>query len=153
MFRKRKKKRLPPVTRSQKSDFAPDCEHDRENHEFVEREVDGYKFVASQCKECGIFGRRPIGFVFKDEGSIPIPDFDTLDTDTETELYYKLNYLSQIFPNRKTRILIAKTKYELKKRFDALKYDDPNEGTREHWLENDKIRHDFLKELPECSDI
>ena len=152
MFKKRKRKPHRPVTRSQKSDFAPDCEHARENHEFVEREIDGYKFAAFQCKKCGIFGRRPIGFVFKDESSIPIPDFETLGTDTETELYYKLNYLSQIFPNRKSRILIAKTKHELKARFDALKYDDPAEGTRKHWLENDKARHRFLEEIDECSD-
>ena len=145
-MRKRKKKQHRRATHSQKSDFAPDCEHAKENHEFVEREVESYKFVACQCKKCGAFGRRPIGFLFKDEGNIPIPNFDTLGIDTETELYYKLNYLLQIFPNRKTQILIANTKHELKGRFDALKYDDPKEGTREHWLECDKIRLEELSE-------
>ena len=145
MRRRKKKQRQNP----QKHDIQPDCEHAKEFHGICEREIEGYTVVSFQCKKCETFGRRPIAFAFKDEGSIPIPDFDTLKTDTETELYYKLNYLSQIFPNRKTQLLIAKTKHELKARFDALKYDDPKEGTREHWLENDKARHRFLEELPE----
>ena len=116
----------------QKSDFFPDCKHLSSYGDFVEREVDGFTVVAMQCQMCDTFGRRPTGFVIRDESSLPIPDFDTLKEDTETELYYKLNYLSQIFPDRQTRVLIAKTKHELKTRFDALKYDNPKEGTRKH---------------------
>ena len=142
MFRKRKKKQ-------QKSDFHPDCEHTDNHNDFVEREIEGFKVVALQCKKCKTYGRRPTGFVFSDEASLPIPDFDTLKTDTETELYYKLNFLSQILPSRETRVLLARTKAELKTRFDALKYDDPKEGTRKHWLKNQKIMQKMLKEQPE----
>ena len=143
MFRKRKKER-------QHSDFVPDCEHSPNYDDLVEREIEGFQVVAFQCQLCDTFGRRPTGFAFTDEGSIPIPDFDTLKTDTETELYYKLNWLSQIFPDRQTRVLIAKTKHELKTRFDALKYDDPKEGTRKHWMKNMKIMQKVLEEKAEC---
>ena len=142
MFRKRKKKQ-------QKSDFHPDCECTQNHNDFVEREVDGFTVVALQCKKCKTFGRRPAGFAFRDEDSIPIPGFDTLKTDTDTELYYKLNWLSQIVPTRETQILIAKTKHELKIRFDALKYDDPKEGTRKHWLKNQKVMQKMLQEKAE----
>ena len=145
MFRKRKKR--------QKSDFCPDCEHSPNYDDLVEREVDGFKVVGFQCQMCDTYGRRPTGFVFKDESSLPIPDFDTLQDDTETELYYKLNFLSQTIPTRQTRVLLAKTKHELKTRFDALKYDNPAEGTRKHWLETQKIMQKVLKESPKCSDI
>ena len=133
---------------SQKSDFFPDCECAKEHHEITEREIDGYKVAAFQCKKCETYGRRPIGFVFGDD-SIPVPNFETLKEDTETELYYKLNFLSQVFPNRKTQILIARTKHELKTRFDALKYDIPNEGTRGHWLANQKAMRKVLAEVSE----
>ena len=129
----------------QKSDFFSDCKHSSSYDDFVEREVDGFRVVAMQCQMCDTFGRRPVGFVLKDEGNLPIPDFDTLKEDTETELYYKLNYLSQVFPDRQTRVLIAKTKHELKTRFDALKYDNPKEGTRKHWLENQRMMQETLR--------
>ena len=137
MFRKRKKR--------QKSDFCPDCEHSPNYDDLVEREIDGFTVVVFQCQMCDTFGRRPTGFVFADEGSISIPDFDTLNTETETELYYKLNWLSQIFPDRQTRVLIAKTKHELKIRFDALKHDNPKAGTRRHWLECEKAKLRLLE--------
>ena len=125
--------------------FFSDCKHSSSYDDFVEREVDGFRVVAMQCQMCDTFGRRPVGFVLKDEGNLPIPDFDTLKEDTETELYYKLNYLSQVFPDRQTRVLIAKTKHELKTRFDALKYDNPKEGTRKHWLENQRMMQETLR--------
>ena len=140
MFRKRKKR--------QKSDFCPDCEHSPNYDDLVEREIDGFTVVAFQCRMCETYGRRPTGFVFADD-SIPIPDFDTLKTDTETELYYKLNWLSRIFPDRQTRVLIAKTKHELKTRFDALKYDDPKEGTRRHWFKCEKAKQRLLAQTAE----
>ena len=142
MFRKRKKK-------PQKSDFCPDCEHSSNYDNLVEREIDGFTVVAFQCQMCDTFGRRPTGFVFADEGSISMPDFDTLNTDTETELYYKLNWLSQIFPDRQARVLLAKTKHELKTRFDALKYDDPKEGTRRHWLKCERAKLRLLAQTAE----
>ena len=143
MFRKRKKK-------PQKSDFCPDCEHSPKYDDLVEREIGGFTVVAFQCQMCDTYSRRPTGFVFGDESNISMPDFDTLKTDTETELYYKLNWLSHIFPDRQTRVLIAKTKHELKTRFDALKHDDPKEGTRKHWLKNQKIMQEMLEEKAEC---
>ena len=151
----RKRKRNPrdsggrQTTRSQKSDFFPDCECAKEHHEITEREIDGCKVATFQCKMCETYGRRPIGFVFKDGDNLPIPEFDTLKEDSETELYYKLNFLSQAFPNSETQARIAATKHELKTRFDALKYDNPKEGTREHWLESQKIRRQMLAEAPE----
>ena len=141
MFRKRKKK-------PQKIDFQPDCSHSPNSDDLVEREIEGFKVMAFECQTCNTFGRRPVAFVFADD-SIPIPDFDTLKTDTETELYYKLNFLSQAIPSRKTRVLLAKTRHELKTRFDALKYDNPAEGTRKHWLETQKIMQKVMAEIPE----
>ena len=97
-----------------------------------------------QCQMCDTCGRRPIAFIFPDD-SVPTPDFDTLQQDTETELYYKLNFLSQIFPDRKTRVCIAQTKHELKTRFNALKYDDPNEGTLKHYVQSGIIKRQVLR--------
>lgn len=138
MFRKRKHK-------PNKNDFSPDCTHSPNYDDLVEREVDGVKVMAFQCQMCNTYGRRPVAFIFA-EDNIPIPDFDTLGEDTETELYYKLNFLSQVFPNKETQELIAKTKHELKNRFDALKYDNPKEGTRKHWLECEKYKLRLLKQ-------
>ena len=138
------------TTHSQKSDFFPDCECAKEHHEITEREIDGCKVAAFQCKMCETYGRRPIGFVFNDGDNIPVPDFDTLQTDTETELYWKLNFLSQAFPNNETQVLIAATKHELKARFDALQYDDTKEGTRKHYFENQKIMQKVMEEQAEC---
>lgn len=132
------------MTHAQKSDFTPDCKHSPNYDELVEREIDDTKVMAFQCQLCTTYGRRPTAFIFPDD-NIPVPDFSTLKTDTETELYYKLNILSQGFPNRKTRRLIAKTKHELKTRFNSLKYDNPNEGTRKHWRETEKIKREILK--------
>ena len=129
-----------------KSDFMPECDHKALYNELVEREVDDCTVMTFQCQLCDTFGRRPVAFIFHEDDGAPTPDFDTLKRDTETQLYYKLNYLSQIFPNRKVRILIAKTKHELKIRFNALKYDNPKEGTREHWKRCEKIRQKLLEE-------
>ena len=139
MFKRRKRE-----PEQQKSDFMPDCNHSREYHELVEREVEDCKVMTFQCQMCDTFGRRPVAFLFR-EDDVPPPDFDTLKKDTETQLYYKLNYLSQIFPNRKVRILIAKTKHELKIRYNALKYDNPKEGTRKHWERCENIRQKLLE--------
>lgn len=146
MKRKRKRKLK---TAPEKNDFVPDCECAKKFYDSVERERDGFRFLVFHCEKCDTYGRRPIGFVFKDADNIPVPDFSTLQTDSETKLYWKLNFLSQAFPNRKTQILIAATKHELKTRFDALKYDNPNEGTREHWLETEKAKQQFLEQMPE----
>lgn len=140
MFKKRKRN-----PQQQNSDFMPDCNHSKEYHDIVEREVEDCKVMAFQCKMCDTFGRRPVAFIFREDGGAPTPDFDTLKRDTETQLYYKLNYLSQIFPNRKVRILIAKTKHELKTRYQALKYDNPEEGTRKHWKRCEEIRQELLE--------
>ena len=142
MFRKRKMK-------SQNSDFVPECNHSKEYHEIVERDTEGYKVVCIQCEMCDTYGRRPVGFVFPDEDDMPIPDFDTLTEDSETELYYKLNFLLHAFPNKVTQSVIAKTKHELKTRFDALKYDIPNEGTLNHWRKSERIKQKFLAGRPE----
>ena len=137
----KKRKREPE---HQNSDFMPDCNHKTLYTELVEREIEDCRVMTFQCQMCDTFGRRPVAFLFHEDG-VPTPDFDTLKRDTEIELYYKLNYLSQLFPNRKVRIRIVKTKHELKTRFNALKYDDPKEGTREHWKRCEKIRQKLLE--------
>lgn len=139
MLKKRKRK-----PERQNSDFMPDCNHKGRYTELVEREVEDCKVMTFQCQMCDTFARRPVAFLFREDGVLT-PDFDTLKRDTETELYYKLNYLSQIFPNRKVRILIAKTKHELKTRFNALKYDNPKEGTHKHWKRCERIRQKILE--------
>ena len=141
LFRKRKKKQ-------QKSDFFPDCTHSPNYNDLVEREVDDVKVMAFRCQMCDTYGRRPMAFIFA-ENTIPIPDFDTLQEDTETQLYYKLNFLSQMFPDKEVQALIAKTKHELKSRFDALKYDNPKEGTRKHWLKCEKAKQRLFKRRKE----
>ena len=128
----------------QNSDFMPDCDHKALYTDLVERDVEDCKVMTYQCQMCDTFARRPVTFIFNEDGSAPTPDFDTLKKDTETELYYKLNYLSQIFPNRKVRILIARIKHELKTRFNALKYDNRKEGTLEHWKRCERIRQKIL---------
>ena len=144
MFRKRKKRQ----NQQQRTDFDPDCTHSQNYNDLVEREVDGFRVLSIQCKMCDTFGHRPVAFVLDDE-NVRIPDFETLSDDTEIELYYKLNFLSHIPPNRQTRILIAKVKQQLKVRFDALKYDDPKEGTRQQWKANRKAMHAFFDEVEE----
>lgn len=144
MFRKRKKKRK----KRQHSDFTPDCSHEPKHDDLVEHEIDGVRIMAFQCQICMTFGRRPTAFIFA-EDNIPIPDFDTLKEDSEIELYYKLNFLSQVFPNKETQTLVAATKHELKTRFDALKYDNPKEGTRRHFLACEKSKQRFLKDISE----
>ena len=142
MFRKRKKRQ----NQQQRTDFAPDCTHSPNFNKLVEREVDGVRVLSLQCKMCDTFGRRPTGFVLDDE-NMRIPNFETLSDDTEIELYYKLNFLSHARPNRITRILIAKVKHQLKVRFDALKYDDPKEGTRQQWKANRDAMRAFFNEV------
>ena len=139
MLKKRKRK-----PERQNSDFMPDCNHKGRYTELIEREVEDCKVMTFQCQMCDTFARRPVAFLFREDG-VRTPDFDTLKKDTEIELYYKLNYLSQIFPNRKVRILIAKTKHELKTRFNALKYDNPKEGTHKHWKCCERIRQKILE--------
>ena len=134
------------LLKHQKSDFIPDCIHAREFHELTEHTVEGVKVMSFQCKMCDTFGQRPCGFILDE---LRVPDFDTLETDTEIELYYKLNWLSQFFPDKKIQRLIAQTKHQLKTRFNALKYDDPAEGTRRHWFKCEKAKIKLLKEMPD----
>ena len=147
MFRKRKKKRQ----KRHHSDFAPDCAHSPTYDELVEHEIDGVKVMAFQCQMCNTFGRRPTAFILEDE-NMRIPDFDTLKGDSEIELYYKLNWLSHVIPNKETQALVAVTKHELKTRFGALKYDNPKEGTRRHYLACQKAMRKVLKEVSESGE-
>ena len=144
MFRKRKKKQK----KRHQSDFTPDCTHAPKHDDLVEHEIDGVKIMAFQCQMCKTFGRRPTAFVLEDE-NMRIPDFDTLKEDTEIELYYKLFFLSHVIPNKDSQARVAATKHELKTRFDALKYDNPKEGTRRHWHACKKAEREFFKNLPE----
>ena len=120
--------------KQEQTDCDPDCNCNHpEERIVIERDVDGMKVMSVQCGICKTYGRRPIGFIV-DEDNIPLPNFETLEKDSEMELYYKLSFLSNVYPSEARLKLISKIKRELKHRFNALKYDTFKEGTLGYYM-------------------